>query len=245
MNVLSILSDPNVDPHEYESNVQEGIAVSKADLVIENGSDYDTWMDKLLSASPSKKRVVLVGADIAPHKLTDNPHVWYGTDNVEAIAGKITDVLKQKDAKDSAEFDKNLAEFDLSLQAINKKMAEIKLKYNGTPVALTETIYLYQTGPEGLNVLTPFGFEKAIAEGNDPSADDVAKTNDQVSGKQVKVLIYNEQTITPITTNLQNMAVKLDIPVVPVTETMPLKKTYQIWMLDQLKTLEDALAKTK
>ncbi len=85
-------------------------------------------------------------------------------------------------------------------------MHEIKAKYNGTPVGLTETIYLYQTLPEGLNVLTPYEFEKAIAEGNDPSADDVAKTNDQINKKQVKVLIYNEQTITPITTNLQNEA---------------------------------------
>ncbi|MGH7203449.1 MAG: metal ABC transporter solute-binding protein, Zn/Mn family, partial [Candidatus Levyibacteriota bacterium] len=47
--VTSILSDPNVDPHEYESNVQDSIAISKADIVIKNGDNYDTWMDKLLS----------------------------------------------------------------------------------------------------------------------------------------------------------------------------------------------------
>src|SRR6185437_6597700 len=51
--VKSILSDPNVDPHEYESNVQDGIAISKANFVIKNGDDYDTWIDKLLSASPN------------------------------------------------------------------------------------------------------------------------------------------------------------------------------------------------
>ena len=62
--VTNILSDPNVDPHEYESNVQNAVAVTNAQLVIENGDGYDTWMDKLLSASPDTNRVVLTAADI-------------------------------------------------------------------------------------------------------------------------------------------------------------------------------------
>src|ERR1700752_1737311 len=70
--VLSILSDPNADPHEYESSVKDAEAVSKAQIVIKNGDDYDTWMDKLLSASPNSNRIVLTGADIANHKLPDN-----------------------------------------------------------------------------------------------------------------------------------------------------------------------------
>ena len=50
--VTSVMSDPNVDPHEYESNVEDAKAIAAADLVIENGGGYDDWMDKLLSASP-------------------------------------------------------------------------------------------------------------------------------------------------------------------------------------------------
>jgi zinc/manganese transport system substrate-binding protein len=47
--------------------------------------------------------------------------------------------------------------------------------------------------------------------------------------------------VTPITTNVQNEAKKQNIPVVPVSETMPSGKTYQTWMMDQLNTLETAL----
>ncbi len=239
--ITSILSDPNVDPHEYESNVQDGIAVSHATLVIENGDGYDTWMDKLLSASPNKNRTVLVAATIANHKLPDNPHVWYGIDNIQTIAAKITDALKKQDPSHASEYDKNLAQFNASLQPLLQKMNHIKTKYAGVPVALTETIYLYQTQQMGLNVLTPLSFEQAIAEGNDPSAQDVATTNDQVTKKQIKVLIYNEQTVTPVTTNLQNEAKKHNIPVVPVTETMPKTMQYQSWMMSQLINLEQAL----
>ncbi len=240
--VTSILSDPNVDPHEYESNVQDGIAISHANFVIENGAGYDTWMDKLLSASPNKNRTILVGADIANHKLEDNPHVWYGLDNVQTIAAKITETLKKDDPSHTLEYDQNLAKFDASLQPLQQKMSQIKMKYANTSVALTETIYLYQTQPMGLTVLTPIGFERAIAEGNDPSAQDVATTNDQITKKQVKVLIYNAQTVTPVTTNLQNEAKQNNIPVVSATETMPTTKHYQSWMMDQLNNLEQALA---
>jgi len=243
--VLSILSDPNADPHQYESNVADGIAVAKANIVIKNGEDYDTWMDKLLSASPSKNRIVLTGTEIADHKITDNPHVWYSFENVKTIAARITQTLRQLDPKDSVEFTQNLTAFDHSLQPLMQKITDIKTTYTGTPIALTETIYLYQTQEEGLNVLTPYGFEKAIAEGNDPSADDVAKATDQISKKQAKILIYNEQTVTPITTNLQNEAKDNNIPIVPVTETLPQGKHYQNWMLDQLMSLDQALASSR
>jgi zinc/manganese transport system substrate-binding protein len=240
--VTSILSNPNVDPHEYESNVQTAIAVSKAQLVVENGNGYDAWMDRLLSASPNNSRVVLVGANIADHKLPDNPHVWYGIENMPAIAQAITAALKKLDTANASTFDSNLATFKQSLVLLEQKIREINKKYMGTPVALTETIYLYQAVPEGLAVLTPFDFQKAIAEGNDPPADTVIEANNQITRKEVKILIYNSQTVTPITTNLQNEAKNLNIPVVPVSETMPPGKSYQTWMIDQLNTLQQALA---
>ncbi len=241
VSVVSILSDPNVDPHEYESNIHDGIAISNADVVIENGDSYDTWMDKLLAASPNPKRAVLVGYALAPNKLEDNPHVWYGIGNIRAIASAIAQTLEQKDPSGSALYQQNLTRFDASLTPIEQKMQQIKSQYQNTPVGLTETIYLYQTGPMALNVLTPLSFERAIAEGNDPSVQDVALVNAQAQQKSIRVLIYNAQTVTPITTHLQSLAQTNSIPIVPVTETMPTNQTYQSWMLSELNTLNSAL----
>lgn len=241
VSVTSILSDPNADPHQYESNVQNAVAVSNAKIVIENGDGYDSWMDKLLSASPNANRIVLVASTIADHKLPDNPHVWYGIDNVQTIVKAMTAALKRVDASHASAYDSNLAGVSQSLASIQQTIAGMRAKYTGTPVGLTEDIYLYQATPLGLNVLTPFAFQKAIAEGNDPPADTVITANNQITHHQIKVLIYNEQTVTPITTNLQNEAKAAHIPIVPVTETMPADKTYQKWMLDQLASLAQAL----
>jgi zinc/manganese transport system substrate-binding protein len=86
-------------------------------------------------------------------------------------------------------------------------------------------------------------FQKAIAEGNDPPANAVLTAENRLREHQIKVLIYNEQTVTPITTNLLHKARAANIPIVPVTETMPAGKTYQAWMLDQLNALEQALSR--
>ncbi len=195
VSVVSILSDPNVDPHEFESSVQDGMAVSKAQLVIENGADYDTWMDKLLSASPNSNRIVLTAANVASNPLPDNPHLWYGIDNIQTIAQNITTDLTKIDGPHKTDYDAALTKFLASLAPIQQKIAEIKNKYSGTPIGLTETIFLYQTQPIGLKVLTPFEFEKAVAEGNDPPADSVVTANDQITNRQIKVLIYNIQTV--------------------------------------------------
>jgi len=245
VSVTSIISDPNIDPHQYESNAQTAIQVSKAQLVIENSGGYDDWMDKILSGSPNPNRLLLKGFDIAQVKLPENVHVWYSIDNVATIAQAITNDLEKLDPADAATFENNLQMFKQSLQPIQQKLSAIKAKYAGTPVGLTETIYLYQAVPLGLTVLTPFEFQKAMAEGNDPPADTFVTAENQITHHHIKVLIYNEQTVTPSTTKLENDARAQNIPIVPVTETMPPGKTYQTWMLDQLNTLEQDLQSAK
>jgi zinc/manganese transport system substrate-binding protein len=241
VSVTSIISNPNVDPHEYESSVKTAIQVSKAQLVIENSGGYDVWMDKILSGSPNPNRLVLKGFDIAQVKLPENEHVWYSIDNAATIAQAITNDLKKLDPADAATFENNFQMFKQSLQPIQQKIASIKAKYAGTPVGLTETIYLYQAVQLGLNVMTPFEFQKAMAEGNEPPADTVVTAENQITHHLIKVLIYNVQTVTPSTTKLENDARAQNIPIVPVSETMPPGKTYQTWMLDQLNVLEQAL----
>ncbi len=218
-------------------------AVAEADLAIENGGGYDDWMDKLLSASPSGKRVLLKGFDLAVKKLPDNEHIWYEADNAQAVGRAIADNLARIDPAGSRVFKNNIQAFDRSLVAIRQKIAQLKKKYGGTPVGLTETIFLYQSGPLGLTVLTPFEFQKSIAEGNDPPAEAAAEAESQVKERKIKVLIYNEQTVTPITTKLQDEAKAAGIPVLPVTETMPSVMNYQAWMLSQLAALDRALGR--
>ena len=242
--VLSILSDPNVDPHEYESNVDDARQIADADIIIENGGGYDDWMDKLMATTRNSRRIVIKTFDIAPTQLKENEHVWYNPDNVIVFSQKILDVLKQKDPADGAEFDANFAVLKADIQKLDTRLGDLKAKFANTPIALTETIFLYQSDLIGLNVLTPWTFDKAIAEGNDPTPADAIEAEKELTSHQAKALVYNVQTVTTITTKLQDEARILNIPVVPVSETMPLGMHYQSWMSKQLDVLEAALTQS-
>jgi zinc/manganese transport system substrate-binding protein len=241
VSVTSILSDPNIDPHEYETSVQNALAVTRAQIVIKNGDGYDSWMDKLIEASPIPERVVITAGEFAVDKLPDNPHYWYSIDNMQAVAKEIAAALGRLDGSGKTEFEANLAKFDGSLTAITEKMDGMRSSNKGVPIGLTETIFLYQANRMGLQVMTPAAFAKAVSEGNDPPADTVLTMENQLAQRQIKTLIYNQQTVSPLTANLKEEAGKMNIPVVGVTETMPSDKTYQQWMLSQLDALQIAL----
>jgi zinc/manganese transport system substrate-binding protein len=243
--VKSLLSDPNVDPHEYEPTVKDARAVAGADLVIENGGGYDDWMNKLLSSSPNSGRLVINVWDISPVKLPENEHVWYSLEDVKAMAGAMAADLRKLRPAQAAEFDRNLKTFTSSLDRIGAKIGRISKRFSGTPIALTEPIFLYQTNPMGLTVLTPFEFQKAVAEGIDPPADTMLTAQEQVRKKLVRVLVINRQTADRFTQKLEKLAKASGVPVVAVTETMPPGKNYQAWMLDQLTALESALGGSK
>jgi len=96
----------------------------------------------------------------------------------------------------------------------------------------------------GLNVVSPPEFMQAIAEGNEPSARDIATFQDQLQNHRMKVLVYNTQTVTSLTEQLKALAQQNNIPLVGVSETMPVgAATFQGWHATELQLLLTALRK--
>jgi len=84
---------------------------------------------------------------------------------------------------------------------------------------------------------------KAISEGTDPSAADKTTIDSQISGKQIKVYVFNSQNSTPDVAAQVTAAKKAAIPVSAVTETLsPAGTSFQDWQSAQLQSLEAALA---
>jgi zinc/manganese transport system substrate-binding protein len=93
-------------------------------------------------------------------------------------------------------------------------------------------------------VLTPRAFMEAIEAGTDPAPADVAAERDLITGRKVKALLYNSQVTSPLTEQIRDLAVKSNMPIVALAETIPPPfKTFQDWQLAQLGELEKALAK--
>jgi zinc/manganese transport system substrate-binding protein len=76
VNVTSIVSDPNADPHEYESNANNARAIANASLVVVNGAGYDDWALKLIAASNNQNQTVLNVAQLLGRANGTTPHLW-------------------------------------------------------------------------------------------------------------------------------------------------------------------------
>ncbi len=240
--VLSIVSDPNADPHEYESNAGDARAVSNADYVIENGAGYDSWMDKLLSASNNPGQKVLNVANLLGKKDGDNPHLWYSPDYVNTVITQMEQNLISLDPADASYYAAQYATLQSNLAEYQNRIAAIKKQYSGTEVASTESIFAYLANAAGLDLVSPPAFIDAVAEGNDPPAASVVEFENQLQSGKIAVLVYNEQTVTPLTQSMKALAAKQDIPVIGVTETIqPPDATFQEWMNAEILNLQNAL----
>lgn len=243
VSVRSVVSDPNADPHEYESSTADARAFAEADLVILNGAGYDDWGQRLLGANSSSHRMVLNIAQVLGRKPGDNPHFWYSPAYVMTVADKITAEYKAIDSGGESFFDHQHDAFAAALKPYTDRIAEIKTRYAGTPIGSTESIFVYMASALGLNLISPPEFMNAIAGGTDPPASAVATFHDQVAAKQIKVLVYNRQASSALTTSLKQLAQQQGIPLIGVTETLqPVGAAFQDWQMAQLTALEVALA---
>ena len=246
VSVISIVSDPNADPHEYESNAETAKEFATANYIILNGAGYDSWADKLLSAGGDVNRKVLNVADLLGKKDGDNPHFWYNPDYVNQVIAKMKSDLISIDPSNANYYKEQYAALQKTLAPYQNRVASIKQQFGGTPIACTESIFVYPAAALGLNLISPADFMNAIDEGNDPPAQSVVEFEQLIKDHKIQVLIYNQQTVTPITESIKKMAGDEGIPIVGITETIqPPDASFQDWINAELISIENALnAKT-
>ena len=239
--VTTILSNPDEDPHLFEASPKTARALQHAALVVYNGADYDPWMDKLLAVSKSNdKRTVIVVAKLVGRKAGDNPHLWYDPATMPAVAKAVSAYLVSADPSHKSDYDARLAAFLGSMKPIDSTVAQLKTHYKGVPVTATEPVFGYMADAIGFEMRN-LRFQMASMNETEPSAADIAAFEKDLRERRVHVLIYNSQATGALTKRMLNIAKDAHVPSISVTETLPAKETYQQWMQSQLDTLSGAL----
>jgi zinc/manganese transport system substrate-binding protein len=243
VSVYSVDSNPNTDPHTYEATPSVGQKIAAANLLIENGVGYDTFMSTLASASPnSARKVINVQHLLGLPNSTANPHLWYNPRTMPAVAKALATDLSKLDPAHASTFHANANKFIASLQPWFKAIATFKAKYGGTTAATTEPVADYMLQAMGINNLTPWQFQADIMNGTDPTPQDVSLEKGFFTQHQVKVFCYNQQVTDPLTDSIRQTALSAGVPVVGVYETMPVPGyDYQTWMMAELNAIQKAI----
>ena len=232
--VTSVIDTPDKDPHEYEADAQTQLALSKAQLVVENGGGYDDFVDTMLAAGSSKPTVVnaveVSGYDTEPAEGEFNEHMWYDFPTMAKLATRLSTDLASLRPDQAATFQAGAATFTQGLQELERGVADVKAEHEGAGVAITEPVPVYLLDAAGLVNKTPDEFSEAIEEDSDVPPAVLQQTLGLFEEKQVALLAYNEQTGGPQTDAVLQAAQQNDVAVVPVTETLPEGETYLTWM---------------
>lgn len=230
--VTSIINSPNVDPHDFTPTPATAKKVAKANLVIENGVGYDTWVNKL------QTRKILSIGKVVGAKDGDNEHLWYNPDNIEKYVDALAVQYGRLLPQDVTTFKKNAASYKKKLNVLNQKMDQIKNEKQNANVAVSEPVFNYALQKMGFKV-TNNHFSLAIEEGSDPSYTDIRDLQNSIKEHKIAFFVLNKQDDSKIVNNIADLCRKENIPILEVTETMPKDDNYIEWFSNEL----DQLAK--
>lgn len=265
--VTSIINRTSQDPHSYEATTQDKLAVSKAELVVENGGGYDDFLHKLAedtglaeknllnavevsgldsgaagSASPS----VSASTDADGHSHAAggfNEHVWYSPAAMSRLADALAEKLGALEPSSAGDFRNNAAALKKELGGLETKLTALKASAAHGGVAVTEPVPLYLLEAAGLENRTPAEYTAAIEAGSDVPPAVLRSAIDVVKSGDIRLLAYNPQTEGPQTRALKDAAVVAGVPVVDFSETLPEGEGYLQWMSGNVDNLAKALAR--
>jgi len=192
------LVGPDGDPHSFEPSPQDSKAISHADVVFVSGLGLEGWLDRLISASAYKGKVITASQGITTRQMEDDgkeitdPHAWNSMRNGVTYATNVMEALIAADPADAAYFRQHGAAY---IQQLDKLDVETKAKFAAIPqekrkVLTSHDAFGYFGQEYGVTFLAPVGFSTEA----EASATDVAKLITQIKQEQVKRYFIENQT---------------------------------------------------
>lgn len=123
---IATLVGPGQDTHTFEPSPADGRALAEADLVLENGLGFETWLDDLFTSAGSEAARVAVTEGITPRTASEgdeagqtDPHVWHSVASAIQMVKNIRDALAQVDPANAAAYQANADQTLTALQTLD------------------------------------------------------------------------------------------------------------------------------
>jgi len=195
---VTSLVGPDGDPHSFEPSPKDSVALSHADVVIVSGLGMEGWMDRLVSASGYKGKVVVAsrGGDTRSMeedgKTITDPHAWNSAENGAIYASNIMKAFIAADPQDAPEIRQTGEEYVTRLKLLD---SWAKTRFAAIPKARRHVLtshdaFGYFGKAYGVTFLSPVGFSTEAQA----SASDVAALIKQLKALHIKTYFIENQT---------------------------------------------------
>ena len=240
---VTLMVLPGKSPHTYEPKPQQMIEVSKADIYLSIGVEFEkVWLPKFTSQNRNL-RITDISKDInrtaMQSKDTKNrhahrhealdPHIWVDPLNVKQIAKNIFTALSSIDSNNSDYYQKNLNNYIKELDTLDREIREIlKESHKNTKFMVFHPSWGYFAKRYNLEQLT------IEVEGKTPKPREIVQILKEAKKEKIKVIFtqpeFSDKTAKTIANELK----------IEVVKTSPLAKNWA----DNLKNLAKNIAES-
>lgn len=195
---VASLVGPDGDPHSFEPAPKDSQTLSRADVVFVSGLGMEGWMDRLVTASGYKGKVVTASDGVVSRHMEEDgktitdPHAWNSAKNGAIYARNVMNALIAVDPADADYFRKQGGAY---IQQLEKLDSWAKAEFAGIPQSKRKVItshdaFGYFGAEYGVEFLAPVGFSTE----SEASASDVAGLINQIKQEHIKTYFMENQT---------------------------------------------------
>lgn len=123
------ITKPGAEIHGYEPTPGDIAKASKADLILDNGLNLESWFKQFVDSVDAPHVVVSEG--VKPIDITEdayagkpNPHAWMSPSNVEIYADNMAEAFADLDPKHADEYRENAENYGQQLRQVKQNMQE-------------------------------------------------------------------------------------------------------------------------
>lgn len=122
---LTVLVGPDGDVHGFEPTPSDAVALRQARVIFENGLDYETWLDRLYTASGSKAPRAVLNRNVTPlvvdreGRQEADPHTWLDVRNAIAMTHVVAEALSGVDPEGASVYQANAGAYIARLQELD------------------------------------------------------------------------------------------------------------------------------
>ena len=204
---VTSLVGPEQDAHTFQPLPDQAKALAHADIIIVNGLKFEEWMDRLITASGTKAKLLVASASVKPRFMEDghdhhheadhgqtivDPHAWqdlrFGYLYAQNIANAI--IAARPDLKD--QIMARLSAYKKELATLNKQALDAfaSLPPEKRKIITSHDAFGYMADAYGLTFIAPVGLSTEA----EPTAADVARLIKQIKDEKISILFVENMS---------------------------------------------------
>lgn len=198
---VHILVGQDADAHTYQPTPADAKTIAQARLVVTNGFGFEGWIERLISASGYRGKVLVASTGVKTlkrphdkggkhghhdHQGDIDPHAWQDLSNALRYVDNIAQALTEADPAGKSEYQANALKYRQEIAALD---SEVRRGFDAIPKAQRKIVtaheaFGYFSRAYGISFISPIG----VNTDAEASAGDIGRIIQQIRRENIRAV---------------------------------------------------------